>query len=383
MVPAVGGGSSVADSEGCNGGGVGAQEVAITSPSVVADVQDQNLRFKHRIEIFNIDYFNFMLIIGTRNANTLKNQTVALTANPSPPSVGGDAAVDAMTKLGYATLTMSSRFFLDYVLRMEDSVRGPLDGWLHYYVTMFDAWPQSAVLLLNMLDDAEINFQLFFQCANEHVRNIYMTLLMQIIKVMRKVNGVEQSTHRIETFFSKNLIPLLSKQELFHWWKNVSTLFQVFTHYARMDPRNRAFLHAEKTTERCTGIMNSIARSQTNSLALPQGRALSEFISTMLRCVALPTFSEWNDHGFASLNLALARRNPYFEESNMEEDVANDVLEPTQTLMDLLIKGKYFSAGIQFPMSTAFRNLIKYLAFRDIDVSRVVVNQLMEVCIQQ
>lgn len=350
----------------------GAAETPVDDPSIVLDVQDQNRQFNHRKEIFNREYFAFMFTLCMNTVNAVKEQHVA--------------AADAERVL-HTTTNMACNIFIHYVLRLDVSVRGPVECWLELFTVLFDLFPSAAALVLVRLDNADLNYQLFYQCSNEQVRQIFLTLLMHTIRVMRRstAHTDADATPTIEKYFTDNIIPLVDKADMFSWWKNMNTLFQVCTQYARMDPRNRQFLHQMQLTERCVNIMATLIRGNVRSLTLPQGRALCEFTSTMLRCVALPTYNEYTATGLANVTHALATTNPYFEDSGAvddtvagDEDIAVKVLMPTPEIMEGLSKCRYFAAGIHAPISGTFKMLLLYLSFRDLDVGSIYLNQLLQ-----
>eukprot|EP00041_Stephanoeca_diplocostata_P039081 m.1585860 g.1585860 ORF g.1585860 m.1585860 type:complete len:2436 (+) comp25326_c0_seq1:243-7550(+) len=351
---------------------VGAAESPVDDPSIVVDVQDQNLQFNHRKEIFNQEYFSFMLTLWMQTIDAVKEQRI-----------GKSDAEQVLHK----TTVVAGDFFINYVLRLDAAVRGALKSWLELFTALFRLYPRGAMVILERMNNAELNHQLFFQCSNEEVRQMFMNLLMHVISVLRtsKTFASGAVTHAIETYFSDSIVPLVGKHDMFAWWKNMNTLFQVCTQYARMDPHNRQFLHSMKLTERCVSIMATVIRGNSAGLQLPQGRALCEFVSTMLRCVALPSFSEYAAKGLDGVSASMAVSNPFFEDLSVvdntdapEESMAVKVLMPTPELMESLPKCRYFVSGIHAPMSVAFQRLLLYLSFCDVEVGNMYLNQLLE-----
>jgi hypothetical protein len=199
------------------------------------------------------------------------------------------------------------------------------------------------------------------------------------------------------------IVPLINEKEVLQRWKNLGNLFDLLTRFALVGAHNRRFLYDLKCTERAIMLSNVASKRMSSNMfvvpaltcslaclsaairesklqlqplhrlhacgehthththadvrcvdgyyahpdryAFTPCRPLYEFLSTMIRSIAIPTHRDYQERGMAArATPADALRNPFFERSGvLARPETAGVLPFNKQIMDLLFSANYFN----------------------------------------
>jgi ubiquitin carboxyl-terminal hydrolase 9/24 len=157
-------------------------------PLMELTVQEHNLRFQHQKELYNKDFFDFIFKLCLSNTHVIQDQ-----------SRRGLPEVD-QTLLSQ-TLDLSLRFFVDYIVRTDVSVRGTAQPWAEVFLRLIAAVPKAGEYLLKGFSSYELMYTVFLLCSDDSVRKVVSLTLNSIIGMITKIYGPAVATTHGEAYF--------------------------------------------------------------------------------------------------------------------------------------------------------------------------------------
>ena len=182
--------------------------------NIARQVDDQNLRFMHRREMFNSDYYDFILKLCQCN-------------------------LGSSSQLGRSATRLAFKFFFTYLLRSDKHIRGPLGEWRHYFKLLTD---QNTEASQTMLDTLVLRPQLYcdflLACPTAEVRTTFRTVLWHSVSAVAK-NSARDVFELLP--MSEHILPLLDK-DIGNHIRHTGEYFQLLLDYCSLGPKYRAQL---------------------------------------------------------------------------------------------------------------------------------------------
>lgn len=166
-------------------------------PLMDLTVQDHNLRFQHRKELYNKDFFDFVFRLCVSNTLVIVDQA---------------SRSDLDEALLRETVNLTLRFFIDYVLKVDVAVRGTAQPWLEIFIRLLSAVPQVWEVILKEFSSLEFTHTVFLACSDESVRRVVCHTIITIINTLTKNYGPEVATAHGEAYFKVTIGTLLESR---------------------------------------------------------------------------------------------------------------------------------------------------------------------------
>ena len=122
--------------------------IEVPDTNIARQVDEHNLRFMHRREMFNSDYYDFILKLCQCNLG---------------PNV----------ELGKSATRLACKFFFTYLLRTDKNIRGPLGDWRQMLKTLVNQYPEANQTIMNAI---AINSRFYCEVSMSSLLRLYLYL---------------------------------------------------------------------------------------------------------------------------------------------------------------------------------------------------------------